>query len=197
MNVAYSNWTQLSPTGESPRYLIFEPMRRRDVKRVAEIEKASFPTPYDAETFRAELSCADSSWWIVRPFAERPLRTRAPAVAYVGYLLREEGAHIAKIATHPGWRRRGLGEWMLLNMLLAARMEGAWFVSLEVRSTNVAARQLYRKWGFVALQRIAGYYDDTGEDGLILALGGLRDDGFEDRVTQEMKRIVVHPSDGE
>ena len=58
-------------------------------------------------------------------------------------------------------------------MLLVAYEEGASFVTLEVRDSNTAARQFYRKWGFVQMQRLKGHYDDTGEDGLILAFTDL------------------------
>ncbi|NUR60753.1 MAG: GNAT family N-acetyltransferase [Catenulispora sp.] len=159
--------------GGKPVYLLFEPMRADDVPTVAAIEQASFPTPFTPAMFRAQLVDPDSSWWVVRRSGGDPFRTTAPPLSYIGHFRSGLGTHIAKIATDVPWRRRHLGEWTLLNMLLAAHGQGAAYASLEVRARNTAARTLYRKLGFTELQRIDGYYQDTGEDGCILAYPGL------------------------
>jgi [ribosomal protein S18]-alanine N-acetyltransferase len=194
-NVAYTNRIQLSHLGErppKPGFLHFGPMQQRDVASVAAIERVSFPTPFPAAVFRQELSDAKSSWWVVRPVGHRPRWRVAPTVSYVGYFLYGECAHVAKIANDPLWRRRGLGEWTLLNMLLAAREEGASYVTLEVRASNTAALQFYFKWGFVQLRRLSNYYEDTGEDGHVLVFAGLGARGVEARLTQEMRQITIY-----
>ena len=55
-----------------------------------------------------------------------------------------EEVHIVILATHPVWRRHGLAEWLLLEMLAIVRELDAHEVTLEVRAGNKAARQLYK-----------------------------------------------------
>ncbi|MFC4116817.1 ribosomal protein S18-alanine N-acetyltransferase [Nonomuraea zeae] len=192
----HSNRIPLPPEGE-PGFLVFESMTPADVNEVAEIEEASFPTPYTPQIFRDELREGwPACWWVVRHDDGRGGRGPAPIVAYIGYYLQRDRAHIAKIATHPGWRRRRLGEWLLLNTLLVAREQGAAYVSLEVRESNTAAQRLYFKWGFVQLRRFRGYYEDTGEDGLILVFTGLADRRTASRLRQELAGVEIVPPAG-
>jgi ribosomal-protein-alanine N-acetyltransferase len=168
-------------------------MRAKDIDSVAAIERMSFPTPYTVPIFRYELRNRHSSWWVVRPQETQASDNLPPVLTYVGYHLDNNRAHIAKIATHPEWRRRKLGAWTLLNMLLAARGEGAAYVTLEVRNRNTAAQRFYFKFRFIEIERIKGYYQDTGDDGRILALLGLDTRAVSTWLLQEMNKISIDP----
>jgi [ribosomal protein S18]-alanine N-acetyltransferase len=192
-NAEYANRIQLSRPDSStaePDFLSFERMRRRDVHSVAAIERASFPTPYTAAEFHRELSSERSSWWVVR-LSGSGWRQRPTVVAYVGYFHYDGCAHVAKIATDPLWRRRGLGEWTLVNMMLAAYQDGASYTALEVRASNTAALALYAKWRFIRLRRIKGYYEDTGDDGWILAFD-LSAPETETWLSQQLRDMDIH-----
>ena len=67
-----------------------------------------------------------------------------------------------------GDRRRGLGSRLLSEFLDCVRARGATEVYLEVRESNLAARKLYEKWGFVEAGRRKAYYQDPPEDALLL-----------------------------
>ena len=71
-------------------------------------------------------------------------------------------AQVTTIATDPAWRRHSIAEWLLLHLLRAVHCVGATTVTLEVRESNVAALDLYRKHGFVVVDRVAQYYGDEG-----------------------------------
>ena len=88
-------------------------------------------------------------------------------LAYGGFWLMADEAHIATVASHPDWRGCGLGEWLTVALLEAALARGARLATLDVRAGNTPARQLYRKLGFVVEGARAHYYRD-GEDGLIM-----------------------------
>lgn len=188
VDVSYRNRLVLSATS-----LVFEVMRERDIPAVAAIERVSFPTPFPAHVFRAELSSPASVWWVVHELPGGRRLWPLPVVAYVGYFFNGEGVHIAKIATDPRWRRRHLGEWALLNMLLVAGHQGAAHATLEVRATNAAARALYAKWGFIELRNIEGYYEDTGETGIILGLPGLTHPAVRERLAEALRCAEVLP----
>ena len=97
-------------------------------------------------------------------------------MAYGGYWLLDDEAHITTIAVHPAWRQRGLGRGLLVRMLGQARQAGALSSTLEVRAGNVAAVGLYERLGFVEVGLRRGYYRDNHEDARLLTLHGL-DDG--------------------
>jgi ribosomal-protein-alanine N-acetyltransferase len=94
-------------------------------------------------------------------------------LAYGGMWLLGEDAHITTIATHPEWRRRHIGEWLLIQMADVARSHRVSALTLEVRLRNLAAQGLYSKLGFVAVGLRRGYYQDTGEDARLLTLYGI------------------------
>lgn len=65
-------------------------------------------------------------------------------------------------------RRRGIGSQLLRQLLRDLRAAGAQAAVLEVRESNLAARRLYEKYGFSQEGRRPGYYQDPGEDALLL-----------------------------
>ncbi|RIK37523.1 MAG: ribosomal-protein-alanine N-acetyltransferase [Chloroflexi bacterium] len=156
--------------------LIFSPMTLDDVEAVSILEPLCFPAPWPASTYRHELRLNRLGfYWVIRPQRDRSRNGLPPILAYGGYWLMGEEMHIVTLATHPDWRRRNLGEWLLLEMLAQARSQGATETTLEVRVSNVGAQHLYQKLGFVEVGRRKRYYRDNGEDALLYTLPGLGD----------------------
>ena len=83
-------------------------------------------------------------------------------------------AHITIVAVCPDYQHQGLGQAMLLALLSRARLRGLERATLEVKASNQPAISLYEKFGFKVAGRRRGYYQDTGEDALILWLNGLQ-----------------------
>lgn len=158
-----------------------EPMLLGDVDEVMRIERVVFPTPWSARAFRYDLSMdRHSHYFVIRGWRhEMP-----PLLAYAGFWLWGDEAHIGTIAVHPQWQGRGLGEWMLLGTVRAAGGLLADSVTLEVRVSNKGAQALYRKLGFRMVGRRPMYYNDTGEDGLIMTLQGLQSPGVQAELRQ-------------
>ena len=92
----------------------------------------------------------------------------ASIVGFAGLWLMVDEAHITTIAMHPGFRRLGLGEYMLSSLIDIAYDIGAKWVTLEVRVTNYNAQNLYRKYGFHEAGVRHRYYSDNNEDALIM-----------------------------
>ena len=88
-------------------------------------------------------------------------------------------AHITLLAVHPQYQRQGLGQAMLLALLVAASDRGLERATLEVRASNHSALSLYQKFGFKLAGRRRRYYKDTNEDGLILWRGDLQQPEFQ------------------
>jgi len=146
------------PAEELP--LTIEPMRLGDLTEVCAIERSSFPTPWSLGAFLQELKLGFSHCLVARQGEW--------VVGYCCIWCLGEEAHLLNLAVHPNARRLGVGSALLHRALELAQASGARSVVLEVRTSNRPALELYRKFGF----RIAGcrprYYQDTGEDALIL-----------------------------
>lgn len=102
-------------------------------------------------------------------------------VAYGGFWLMMDQAHIATIASHPDWRGCGLGQQLMLALLDVAIARGASTSTLEVRANNQPAQQLYLKLGYQFVGRRRRYYRD-GEDGLIMTTPPLSDPAIQARL---------------
>lgn len=146
--------------------LVIRRMTLADVPAVHEIDRLSFSLPWPERSFRFEVSenPVARSW-----VAEVDGRVVAMLVLW----LTVDEAHIATIATHPDFRQQGIGERLMIAALQSARQEGARTAFLEVRASNLAAQNLYRKYGFVVSGRRPGYYKDNQEDALLMTLENL------------------------
>jgi len=153
-------------------------MRPRDVRQVMPIEKASFPAPWPASAYRHELTKNDLLSYLV--LRENDGSTcEARVVAYGGFWLILDEAHISTLAVDPARRGRGLGEWMLVVLIETAILRGAGELTLEVRASNRVAQGLYGKYGFRRVGLRKGYYHDNGEDALIMTTPRLDERGFQ------------------
>lgn len=134
-----------------------------DLAQVIEIDKVSFSLPWPERSFRFEITDNPASRaWV----AELDGRVVG---AIVAWLLVDE-AHIATIATHPDFRRRGVASKLLIHALEYMRSEGAITSVLEVRESNSAAQEMYRKFGFEESGRRPRYYRDNSEDAILMTL---------------------------
>jgi ribosomal-protein-alanine N-acetyltransferase len=145
-------------------------MRLEDVPVVHEIDTLSFSLPWPERSFRFEVSeNAVSRGWVAEEAANGESRIIGMLILW---LLMDE-AHIATVAVHPDFRRCGIGSRIIVEALKAACAEGARRAFLEVRERNLAAQEMYRKFGFAATSRRPRYYRDTGEDAILMTLEGL------------------------
>jgi ribosomal-protein-alanine N-acetyltransferase len=103
-----------------------------------------------------------------RPTSVMPTPELASIIGFAGLWLMVDEAHITTIAMHPDYRRRGLGELMLVHLIEIAYSIGAKWVTLEVRVSNYNAQNLYRKYGFREAGLRHKYYSDNQEDALIM-----------------------------
>lgn len=180
---------QVIPQPPEQLPFVIRPMAPGDVPAVVAIDKLSFPTPWPASSFLYELLESSHSFYrvLVRSQVDGPAHPAHPArrwfrwmrgvltapdgaglTGYVGFRIYRNEVHISTIAIHPDWRGKGLGELLFLATMEKALGLGARRVTLEVRPSNRAAQQLYRKYGFQFTSTRNGYYRD-GEDAWLMA----------------------------
>ena len=125
-----------------------------------------------------------------RPTMTMPSPDLASILGFAGLWLMVDEAHITTIAMHPNYRRRGLGEFMLVSLIDIAYNIGAKWVTLEVRVTNHSAQNLYRKYGFHEAGVRHRYYSDNNEDALIMWTEEINSPAYK-RKFQELKTALL------
>jgi len=151
-----------APSGVVVRRMLLE-----DIPAVHAIDVLSFSMPWPERSYQFEIGENPvARAWV----AEKGGRIAAMLVLW---LIVDE-AHVATIATDPAYRRQGIGEYLLITTLTAARAEGARRAFLEVREGNHAAQAMYRKYGFEVTGRRPKYYKDNNEDALLMTLEKLK-----------------------
>jgi len=134
-----------------------------DLDQVLAIEQVSFPTPWTRDNFRFEI--------LGNRVAYNPvLRLGDRLVAYASVWFVADELKINNIAVAPDRRGRGLARRVLEHVLAEAERRGCREATLEVRPSNRPARSLYSRLGFRETGRRRGYYRDTGEDAILMAL---------------------------
>jgi ribosomal-protein-alanine N-acetyltransferase len=99
-----------------------------------------------------------------------PPPTREYIIGFAGIWLMAGEAHITNIAVRESYRRRGIGELLLISLIEMSLGLGAHLVTLEVRASNTTAQSLYAKYGFARVGLRRGYYTDNREDGVLMTL---------------------------
>ena len=148
-----------------------ERMRVADVDGIMAIEHEAFSEPWPASAYRHEIEKNELAHYFVVRARDRQDSTPAnrTILAYGGFWLMVDVAHISTIASRREWRGRGLGELLPAAMMEEARALGAERVTLEVRVSNAVAQNLYRKYGFRPVGIRPNYYDDR-EDAIVMLL---------------------------
>jgi ribosomal-protein-alanine N-acetyltransferase len=168
--------------------VVIEDMTTLDIDAVQVVERASFPVPWPANAFRHELTQNKNAHYIVAKEGDR-------IVGYAGLWLSLDEAHITTFAVHPRWRRRGVGQRLLLRLLELANDRRAREATLEVRLSNMPARRLYEKYGFRPVGIRPRYYSDNGEDALIMTTDALASAGMRERLARLRDAVDDLPID--
>jgi ribosomal-protein-alanine N-acetyltransferase len=170
--------------------VVIAPMQVADVGAVQAIEQASFSAPWPPNAYLTELQANRLAHYMV-------VRVGDAVVGYAGLWLMVDEAHITTFAVHPDWRRRHLGDRLLLALLDMAIERRASEATLEVRLSNLPARRLYEKFGFRPVGIRPRYYTDNNEDALIMTTERLDGDAMRDRLAGLRSVIEATPDPAE
>jgi [ribosomal protein S18]-alanine N-acetyltransferase len=147
--------------GEQPR---IRRLTYPDLPQVIAIERRVFPTPWSLAMFVLELSKQSGIC----------LAATVPAPEggerLVGYLIcsrYDTVWHVMNVAVDSDFQRRGLASAMLAKLYAQVGNPRARF-TLEVRRSNAVAIRLYEREGFRAAGTRRRYYQDNGEDALVM-----------------------------
>jgi ribosomal-protein-alanine N-acetyltransferase len=139
------------------------------------IERQVYPRPWSPNLFLSEMSESRNRCYLVA-------RIDREVVGYGGLICYGEEAHVTNVAVDPERQRQKIGTRLMHDLILEAVEMGAEAVSLEVRVTNWGAQRLYGRFGFRPAGVRKNYYQEIGEDALIMWLDGIRDEGLRARL---------------
>ena len=143
--------------------LVVRKMTVEDVPAAHAIDVSSFTLPWPERSFRFEVTDNPAArCWVAEMDGQ--------VVGMLVLWMIVDEAHIASLATHTEFRRRGIAKQLLVEALDNAYSEGARTAFLEVRATNEAARRMYQKFGFEEVGRRERYYKDNNEDAILMTL---------------------------
>ena len=133
-----------------------------DLEAIAKLERQCFRTPWPASAIAYDLerSTRGESLYLVATH-------NGQVLGYIGAWLVADEAHIGTLGVDPNYRRQGIADRLLTELLDQVRKLGCKIATLEVRVSNLAAQVLYCKHGFINIGRRRGYYQDTHEDALL------------------------------
>lgn len=136
-------------------------MREEDLDVVAEIEKASFPTPWSRELYREELTENNFAHYYV-------IENDQGVVGFIGAWIIFDEIQVTNFAVLPSERTQGYGHMLFQYLINKALLKGGRLMSLEVRESNIAAQKLYQSFGLKKAGIRKRYYTDNNEDAIVM-----------------------------
>lgn len=135
-------------------------MKITHVPQVAELEKVCFSDPWSERSVASELQ-NELALWLVALDGDT-------VAGYIGSQSVLGEADMMNVAVAPAYRRQGIAEALILELIQRLKAQEVHSLTLEVRTSNDPAKALYEKLGFAQVGRRPNYYAHPREDGLIL-----------------------------
>ena len=136
------------------------PMTEKDIDDVLEVSTLSLKETWSKDSFKNEIT---------NPLAKYLVASvNNKVIGFAGLWTIYDEGHITNIAVHPKFRGCGIGSKLVESLINNSEK---WFINsltLEVRSSNIIAQNLYKKFGFKEEGLRKHYYPDNKEDAIIM-----------------------------
>lgn len=134
-------------------------LTENDIRDIAELEGLCFSTPWSEEAIKESLNGINTFTGV---------KVNGKLAGYLSFYQIAGECYINNIAVNPNYRRQGVAKALLCELMHLCVSGEYEFVSLEVRSSNSAAINLYSAFGFKEEGRRKNYYSFPTEDAVIL-----------------------------
>lgn len=141
--------------------IVIRPMEIDDLKKILEMEKQFFSIPWTYDLFFSELTRNRYARYFV-------LEKNREIIGYLGFWHKGASFHITNIAITEKYRRKGYGRKLLKFIEKIAATPKIKKISLEVRSSNCIAQDMYKKYGYKVIRVLKNYYQEEKEDALVM-----------------------------
>lgn len=139
--------------------IVIDEMRLSDAGELAELDKKCFKIPWHEQSFVNEFNNEIAIYFIARENG---------IIGYAGFWNVSGEGCITNVAVLEEYRRRHIGSSLMEAMIKKAEELKLSLLTLEVRKSNIAAQNLYEKYGFEIIGERKNYYSDNREDALIM-----------------------------
>lgn len=140
--------------------MLIRKMVERDLEEVCQIERETFSDPWSKASFLETLSDENNHYLVVI--------IDGSVAGYCGYCGVCGEGYIYNVAVKSTFRRQGIGQRMLEELIKQAESRGITSLTLEVRKSNYPAINLYKKLGFVEAGIRKDFYTKPIEDAVIM-----------------------------
>jgi ribosomal-protein-alanine N-acetyltransferase len=134
-----------------------------DLDAILKIEQSSFPAPWPRSVIAGEI---DGRSWSRVTIATHD----DTLLGYIVYWIITTEVHLLNLAVDPIWRRNGIAKKLMAYLIETSQSDSLAEILLEVRLSNLAAKNLYRQLGFEEIAIRPKYYSDNLEDALVMLL---------------------------
>ena len=141
--------------------LKIRPAEEKDIDNIAALEPLCFDDPWTPQMIRSDVMDLPFSTYVLGEVDEK-------LVGYVGIMVVRDECQVNNVAVHPDYRKKGIGGTLLKTALSFAKKNGAEEAFLEVREGNDDAISLYESMGFKRLGVRKGYYENNGENAVVM-----------------------------
>jgi ribosomal-protein-alanine N-acetyltransferase len=140
----------------------FEPMTEDRLEHVVAIERRAYAHPWTRGNFADSLRSG---------YHAQILGAGDAVLGYFVAMLGVDEVHLLNITVEPAWQGQGWGRVMLDALAIWSRAQGAQWLWLEVRTTNLRAQQVYQRYGFRRVGERRNYYpaDQGREDAIVMS----------------------------
>ena len=141
--------------------LILRDLSARDVPLLKQIEEQAYEFGWSERNFVDALN---------ENYIAKALINYSVVVGYYFWQKVLDECHLLNFTIASERQRRGLGNWMLSQLLVSLRTKGITAIYLEVRPSNDTAISLYSRFGFSIIGRRKNYYPgkESREDALVM-----------------------------
>ena len=173
------------------KILEIKPLIASQVSEVVALDQVCFGGLWTAEGYLREIDSPNSSLLVLYlTDAGASNSSKMIGIACLWSIVEE--AHVTLLGVHPNYRRQGLGKLLLLTLLKDAIARKLQWATLEVNINNGQAIKLYEKFGFKVAGKRKGYYQETGEDALILWRKDIQQQEFQQALAQWQHNLYSH-----
>ncbi|APH20209.1 ribosomal protein S18-alanine N-acetyltransferase [Clostridium botulinum] len=142
--------------------IIVLPFSLEHIDGVIEIDNLSFSVPWSRNSYETELKNKFAKYIVVLN------KETNKVLGFAGMWLIIDECHITNIAVHPNYRGLGIGNILMNEIIDICKEHNLTGITLEVRESNTAAKNLYYKYGFKDSGIRKGYYADNNENALLM-----------------------------
>ena len=135
---------------------------REDIPSLAEIEREEFSTPFKEKDFDIIYESDISNVLVAK--------VGGKVAGYVSFTVIIDECQIINFATKNEFKRHGVGKAVMTALLDHCEKMGVCKYFLEVRVSNIAAIELYKRFGFVPVGISKNHFSLPREDAVLMNL---------------------------